>query len=452
MSLLRGIQEWIGPKALRLSARFNDYVRHSVLENGITIATQPRFISSKMGFHTFIPAGSHTDPSGKEGLVHFLEHVILPPGSGSAFAERGGYRNASTSSLNLEVHGEIENADNPENYILHFLKSVFLDNVDHQLFELERRRIMNEIGMDNDNIENVHRNMDIAIYSDGGVHTNILGTKESLRGINIEDIERHRRKWFVGENIYLAATGVRDHSSFVIKAAEILGDIPKGQKYKPAPPVYTPAEIRRDADNVHQTYYSIHFPIPARAPHNHYTIRMLDKIISYKINKNIIENEGMAYSAYTEIYAPFQRSGLFKLTANSLPEDSGTVVSILSSIVKDIVGGDFNNEWSLAKRSVKDDLTEGEILLPMAPQDTQIMARSMMTLNRIVTMADMDNYAKSVTMADVHELARNIFLQPPSLTVYGKGENIPDLDTISHALNESISIKKAPDERRGFHL
>lgn len=452
MSILREMQGWIGPRAVRLSARFNDHVRHSVLDNGITIVTQPRIINSKMNFHAIIPAGAHTDPAGKEGLSHFLEHVILPPGSGTSFAERSGYRNASTGSLNVEVYGEIENEDRPEEYILDFLKRAFCDPIDPYSFSMEQRRIMNEIGMCADDAQHAHAIMDSAFYSDGRFNENILGTKETVRGISIDDIESHRRKWFVGENIYLGVTGVKNHQLFVRKAEEILADIPKGKKYKILPPSYSPAEIRRNEKNVHQAYYSIHFPVPIISPDKRYALRMLDKIISFKINKNIIEGEGLVYAADTSVYTPAQRMGLFRLTANSLPEDAGSVMSSMVKTIQEIISGDFQKEWSVVKRDVKNELMESSIVFPIVPHRSEDMARNMMTLNRTMVMGDMDEYAKNITMQDIHGLARSIFLGPPSLTVYGNGENIPDLQTISRMLKEGVFIEKSPDEQRGFHL
>jgi len=163
----------------RISARFNDYISQSKLSNGISVSTQKRFTSDQIDFSVCIGSGSFDDPLDKEGIAHFLEHVIvMQDGAQRKFEERGGYVGASTSANFIEISGHIQNSSENLAFVTNFLKQALTDEIEENIFAREQKRIRNEVNARNDRAEFVSAQILKHAFDTKRFYANIGGTSD----------------------------------------------------------------------------------------------------------------------------------------------------------------------------------------------------------------------------------------------------------------------------------
>lgn len=226
-----------------------------ILPNGLTVAVVPRrgfarsvayFVTGYGSIHNrFRLEGElYQAPA---GVAHYLEHKMFElPGDRDVtaeFAALGASVNAFTSYDMTAYYFTCTQAfDQCLRLLLEFVSTPYFTQ---ESVDRERGIIDQEIGMNLDAPDSViFDNLMEALYENHPIRVPILGTRESIREITPEILNRCHRAFYSPGNMLLCVIGDVDPESVSDIARQVLGDEkrPVGEKETAWPEEMTPVE------------------------------------------------------------------------------------------------------------------------------------------------------------------------------------------------------------------
>ncbi|WP_394840211.1 insulinase family protein [Pendulispora rubella] len=223
-------------------------VRQMVYPSGLRVVAERDARTKIVGLFLVVGAGSSSDPPGKEGLAHYIEHLAFrsrPFGRSGLrrLLERAGAGewNASTS-LDATVYHEVGPASSlnellrlegarmlmPVAKITPETLAVELDVVRSELRE------RNETGFMGETLGTLQK----AVFPAGHPYARpVIGTHESLTSIQVEDIKAFLDAQYQPDNMTLAIVGDIDLATIdSILKQELPPDLLRARPSKPRPP------------------------------------------------------------------------------------------------------------------------------------------------------------------------------------------------------------------------
>src|SRR5215831_10318066 len=188
--------------------------RKFVLDNGATVLIDEMQDVRSFSLGFFIGAGSGEEPEGRQGISHFLEHVLFKR-----------TRRRSTVQIARAIDrlgGDVDAFTTKEytGFYVHTLDARFLEALDlmgdivlspafgSEDIETERAVILEEIGEANDNPDDlVHEIFVRSFWKTHPLGAPILGTAETVRSIHLADLYRYYREKYVPENMIISVAG-----------------------------------------------------------------------------------------------------------------------------------------------------------------------------------------------------------------------------------------------------
>ncbi|NOK16201.1 M16 family metallopeptidase [Corallococcus carmarthensis] len=165
-----------------------------------------------------VGAGGSSDPGGKEGLAHLVEHLAFRarPANGPSVRARlnasgAGHSNASTS-LDYTAYEELA----PKEALASLVKlegerlSSPLSNVSPEVFAVEREVVRNELRQRNETgyVGQVYSWVHAASFPAGDPYSRpVVGSHESLSALTLADAHRFARAHYRPDNVTLVISG-----------------------------------------------------------------------------------------------------------------------------------------------------------------------------------------------------------------------------------------------------
>src|SRR5690242_4564567 len=197
-------------------------IAREILPNGIRVVTErmPNVRSVSVGL--WIGTGSREESPHETGISHFVEHMVFK-GTKNRSAEQiarsvdsiGGGLDAFTSKELVSYNVKVLDEHMPEAF------DVVADLVRNPLFqeediEKEKGVILEELKMEVDNPEYlIHEIFSSRFWKDHSLGRPILGTKQTIRGFDRDQIERYYRQYYTPSNILVTAAGNLNHRQLV---------------------------------------------------------------------------------------------------------------------------------------------------------------------------------------------------------------------------------------------
>src|SRR5262245_10176585 len=189
-------------------------VQKHVLDNGavVLIDEMQDVRSFSLGF--FVRAGSGDEPPQKQGISHFLEHLL--------FKRTRRRSNAEIARAIDRLGGDVDAFTTKEytGFYVHTLDSRFAEALDlmgdvvlapafeSADIETERGVILEEIGEANDNPDDlVHEIFVRSFWKSHPLGAPILGTAETVSAIRKEDLYGYYRSRYTPSNLIIVAAG-----------------------------------------------------------------------------------------------------------------------------------------------------------------------------------------------------------------------------------------------------
>ncbi len=399
------------------------------LANGLRIIAEkiPHFRSVSVGL--WIGSGSQYEKAQQGGISHFIEHMLFKgtkKRSAREIAEAmdavGGQLNAFTSKECTCFYAKVVDEDLP------LAMDVISDIVLHSVFspqEIEKEKgvIIEEISMAEDSPEDLVSELIMtAQFGNQPLARPILGTEESVGGLNRARLINYYKKFYRPENAVLALAGNYDWYTVLQLAEEYLGSWEKDEmeasyKTKPA----KPQVIRREKD-IEQLHLTLGYPGIPQDADEIYPMSILNSVLggamSSRLFQTIREERGLAYTVYS-YPSSYSDSGLFAIYAGTSLEHAAEVIKLIRQEVDRIVrDGLTAQEFEQARAQLK-----GSYILGLESTSSRMNAlgRRKLLLNKEQTEEEVIAKIDAITYESVADVTKKILSAKPSYALVGKG-------------------------------
>ena len=406
-------------------------IRKTVLPNGLQVLTEsmPHMRSVAMG--AWINSGSRDEPAEENGLSHFVEHMVFK-GTTSRSAQDiarevdsiGGNLDAFTGKeavcFNIKVLDE-----NTAPAL-----DVLSDLVLHPKFstaDLEREQgvILEEIKMDEDNPDYlVHETFTQNFWRNHPLGRPILGTVKTVSSFNQDTVFSHHQRRFTPQNMVFSAAGHLEHDHIVAMIADKFGALPSSPESTikaDKPPVTTPHITLKKKRSLEQVQMCLGMPAPPINSPDRFALYMLNSMLgggmSSRLFESIRENEGLAYSIYSEL-SPFRDAGSLSVYAGMSLDKSQRVLQLTLVELGRLKGEPVAAaELKRAKDQMKSNMVLG---LESSGSRMNNLARQQMSYGRFIAIDEVLTEIDRVTPADIQRLANELFRpEAMALTLLG---------------------------------
>lgn len=402
------------------------FYEKTVLENGITVVTEHMdgVRSAALGF--WMHVGNRDEEPSTYGMSHFMEHMLFkgtPTRSASdismAFDALGADLNAFTSREYTCFYARM--IDEHLNDGFEILADMLVNaSFSQDTIEPEREVVLEEIARSEDQPDDmIYDVLAKAMLPDHPLGNPVLGNKETVSSFATSDMLAYHEQHYVTGNLIVVACGSVDHAQVVRMTQEHLGQMRKGQRSvrntsQPQGRALR-ALVHKETEQAHILVGvpSIRMTDPRRR-----VVSLLDMALgggmSSRLFQEIREKRGLVYSVYgnTQMH---EETGVFSVYAGTRPENVKTVVDLITEEFARIAEKGVTQEELDRVR----ELMCGHFVLSMESTRTHMTRLGrLLTCDVEPTSIDevLEGYRK-ITVADMNEVARELYRQEPTIAV-----------------------------------
>lgn len=419
----------------------------TTLPNGLRIVSAPRHTAESVAIGIWVNAGGRHEKARVSGISHFLEHLLFK-----------GTKNRSSRAIKemVEGTGGVLNAFTDEEFTCVLAKvrpirlestvEVLTDMVLHPALEpkemeKERQVVMEEIRMVQDlPMQFVHDLLNTLLWPNHPLGRILSGTEESVKRIHRSDVWTYHQKYYVPQNIVIAACGKLSHRSLVERVTEVWKRVLPGREQS-APPArqrqHKP-RLKVEAKETEQTHFSLGFhAFPQDHPQVH-ALNLLNVILggnmSSRLFQRVREDRGLCYEIGSEVKR-YRDTGFFSVSAGvehrHLAKSLQVILKELTRVRREKV---TSKEFEQAV-----EYSVGSILFALEDTMDQMcwMGECEMLLKRVQPMEEVLYHLGRVRREDLTRVARTI-LTPRHLSMAVIGPVKPNVSKqISGILEEA---------------
>jgi predicted Zn-dependent peptidase len=303
------------------------------LKNGLRVVCveMPHLHSAELAI--YLKVGGRNDPPGREGLSHFLEHLLFRgtaefPSSlaiEAAFEIIGGAPNAATDAESTYYYSRVH----PDSFKrgMEILASMLMKPLLSGI-EIEKRIIAEEAREDlNEQGEEVNPDTIVSrlLWPRHPLGMPTIGTLESIAAIERSDLEKHLKTFYIPSNAVLVVSGPVKNRAVLAAARDCFGLWP--DEHLPAVPLVTlrkfAPQIRCVHDSDSQMNLQLAFLGFARDDRRFMALRFLRRILagggSSRLHLRLREELGIIYSVDGAIGA-YDETGCLAFDLSTAPD------------------------------------------------------------------------------------------------------------------------------------
>src|SRR5579875_985718 len=317
-----------------------DMMLHAhTLKNGLQIVGQPMPDYESVALAYYVHTGSRNEHEpGLFGISHFLEHMTLKGSQtmnweqlSQEFQNIGAVVNAFTSYESTMYHARVISEYLDQAMIL--LSSLMHPRLDEHDFESEKEVIVNEIARAEEQpYKLVHRHMMQAYFGEHPLGHDVLGTRESIREMRLEQMRDYWQRRYVANNLILTIAGKFDWKQIVELAEEHCAHWRAGEVGHAREPYELPQSGTHITVNpkLNQQIVLIAMPSVNIYDHDYYAVQLACNALGKKDSRLYwnIHQKGLVESISANIWA-FEDSGILFVEANSSQQDAPQVLKLL---------------------------------------------------------------------------------------------------------------------------
>ncbi len=395
----------------------SDFIRKSVLPNGVRVLTKsmPHIQSVSMGI--WVDAGARDETLAEQGLSHFIEHMIFKGTRRRSacqiareFDAIGGGTNAFTSMENTCYHARVMSGH--MDTMIDILSDIFLNSIfDQQEMARERPVIFQEIGMLEDSPDElVHHLAGQSFWGDHPLGRSILGTRETLLGIDSPDLIRFFHKLYQPDRIILSAAGRIDHENFLARVRPVFDSLAAGAPLSRREKPVSDLQINVYPRQQEQVHLLIGCPGVSVTSPDRYALSLLNTILggnmSSRLFQEIRETCGLAYSIYS-FSSAYTDAGMFGVYAAVSPGDAVEVVERILTALRRLA----REPVTASELESAREYTKSALLLSAESNDNQMirMAQQEIHFQRYIPLDEIVSRIDRVSADDILALAGRFF-------------------------------------------
>ena len=312
------------------------------LSNGLQIVGQPMLDFESVAVSYYVRTGSRDEPDpGVAGVSHFLEHMVFK-----------GTRTLDWQQITLEFNkiGAELNAFTSHEATVYFARVLgeYLERAVELLsdmmyprfaesdFETEKEVIVNEIARSEDQPYNLaYRRMMQTYFGNHPLGHDVLGTRESIRNMRIEQMRNYWDHRYGANNLILSIAGNFDWQHIIRLAEQYCGNWrtrDAGRDIAHYEPAQSIDQVVVDK-NLKQQIIIIAMPSVDVKDPDYYAAALGGSIFGDNDGSRLYWNiyqKGLAESASAGIWA-MEGTGIMLMEANTTPEQAPKVLKLLRS-------------------------------------------------------------------------------------------------------------------------
>jgi len=398
--------------------------RHHTLDNGMRLWIKPWPEATVVRVTAVLPVGAREDPEDKEGLAHYLEHVLFTsiPGKTEAefkneVADRGGVRNGSTNHHRTEYHVEIppEHTDFALGWIHELLFNKVYDDAN---IENQRKPILLEGG------ENMKQPNAFTLLGEwltwdwvalpryierefGIEHDDdaTLGTWTSLHAIEPADVVGFYETHYGPQNLLITVIGDVDADAVLAEAQSLYGGHePWGKKATWVQKATDPQRARKrygwsdrgDAE------YSFDVKVFDPEPHDRLVLELIANMADIQLDEELRWGEEKAVYGISVYVSNYRGHDALKFSAGCAPDQLERVQSEVARIL-DLLSSGEDPERFVYLRDRALDRIRARTLTPDDVASRWIERSPYFSPERFETFPDVIRTGEALTAASLSE-------------------------------------------------
>lgn len=402
--------------------------RRRELDNGSVLLSRTMPGAYGVAVGVVVRTGTRDEEPGRGGISHLLEHMVFKgTDSRTAFElardmeALGGQLDAYTTKEHTAYTLKVLPAQLPE--ALQILSDMLERSVfDDAQLELERQVVLEEIFSAEDAPDDyAHERFCERLFPTHPLRHMILGTGESVRGIDRATLSAYSSRVHCGENVLIATAGaVTDEIELMIADAFKFrpGGVDRSvdPQVGPAPGVHAYGK-----EGLAQQYVEIGIPAIPVTHDDRYTLSLMSNLLgggmSSRLFQRVREEQGLAYSIYN--YTDFYRdTGLLATSFSSSPENCDRALAIVAEEYSRLRAGELDEDELESNKAQ----LMSSVVLGMEGTLSQMLrlARTEIAFGRFVPLSEVIDEIEGITREEVIRLAGE-FLDPALQTVVGYG-------------------------------
>jgi predicted Zn-dependent peptidase len=408
-----------------------------ILNNGATVLIDRMQDVRSFALGFFVRAGSEDEPPKRQGLSHFLEHVLFKR-----------TRKRSTVQIAREIDrlgGDVDAFTTREytGFYAHTLDSRFEEALDllgdvvlSPAFdatdvEVERGVILEEIGEANDNPDDlVHEMFVRSFWRSHPLGAPILGTAQTVRSITLTDLYRYYRQRYTPSNLIISVAGY-------VRARDVMAGVERLFRRRPgsARAVGLPAGRPRGHQHVlltsrrglEQVHVCFGMNGLSQASDRRFAANLLDIILgggmSSRLFQEVREKRGLAYSIASSLNS-YRLGGYETISAACAPKNLTRLLEVtLRELARLKREGVRPRELAWAKQNLKGNMI---LALESTVSRASQQARHEFYFGRAIPAEELLARVEGVTAQDVgEETERLLDGKTLSLSVVGNVPRLP---------------------------
>jgi predicted Zn-dependent peptidase len=311
------------------------------LSNGLRVVCveMPHLHSAELAI--YLKVGGRNDPPGKEGLSHFLEHILFRGTEDfsssleieKAFEAIGGMPNASTDAESTSFYSRIH-PDFIERGMEIFASMLMRPSLEG--IEIERRIIIeearediNECGVEI-NTDTIASRM---LWPKHPLGMPTIGSLESIATIEREDLLQHMSRYYIPAGAVVVVAGPVNSKSVFEAAGNVFSRWSSG---KPQPQNLTArrktsSQIKFVRDSDSQIALQIAFLALRRGDPRFMGLRLIRRLLagggSSRLHLRLREKLGIVYSVEAALGA-YDETGCFSIDLSTAPETLNQAIEV----------------------------------------------------------------------------------------------------------------------------
>ena len=410
----------------------------TVLENGITVITEPMEAVRSVTVGVSCAVGSRDETPAEAGMAHFMEHMMF---KGTPT------RSAAQISESFDRLGAELNAFTTKEYTCYYARlldqhtedavDLFSDMLGNSLFAedaclSEREVVIEEIARYEDQPdEQVVEILDSTLMPSHPLGLPVIGTRETVGAFDHAMATAFHDGHYTTGNVVVAAAGALEHDRIVQMVREKLV-LPEGARSQRvhATPVTEPRlkVVRKDTEQAHICWGVA--GLTARDP-DRFSAAVLDGVLgggmSSRLFQQIREKRGLAYAVYS-YQLQYQDTGEFVIYAGTRPDNAVEVIGLIrDEIARVTESGITTDELDRVRESLK-----GQMILALESTHSRMtrLGKAEVTDGELLSLDEIVERIEAVTTESVHTMAKRLFDGNHALAVIGPF----DEDAVQHLL------------------
>jgi predicted Zn-dependent peptidase len=405
-------------------------IRKTTLPNGLLVLTEsmPHVRSVSMG--AWINTGSRDESPALNGISHFVEHMVFK-GTTTRSAKQLA-REVDTIGGNLDaftgkemVCFNIKVLDENVPTALNLLADLTL----HPTFTAddiarEQGVILEEIKMDEDNPDYlVHELFTQNFWKNDALGRPILGTTNTVPSFDQATLFDFYNQRFTPANMVFSAAGNLDHGTFVDQVAAHFNSLaPTAHTITPgaAPEAHPHITLKRKK-SLEQVQLCLGVPAPPVSDPDRYGVYLLNTMLgggmSSRLFQSIREDQGLAYSIYSEMN-PFRDTGSLSVYAGTSVDKTEKLLQLTLLELKRLKQETVSDaELKRAQDQLKSNIVIG---LESSGSRMSNLARQQIYFGRFFGVDEITREIEAITPATIQRLAQQLFRpEAMALTLLG---------------------------------